>query len=158
MFNYSFAVVRGVQAKREYFITMIPLGLMTKLFQNENEYVLPEYRAQRSINEARIPEIRDYILENRDNYVFSALSASIDGKFTYIPSEIDPNVGLLQVDMNSRFLINDGQHRKASIESAIKEALSFLLSVLSLERPRALSTFSSDSSIPSKPYLSIPTS
>ena len=38
-FSYKFAVVRGVQAQREYFIAMIPLGLLSKLFQNEDEYV-----------------------------------------------------------------------------------------------------------------------
>lgn len=121
MFTYNFAVVRGIQAKREYFIAMIPMGLLTKMFQNEADYIQPEFRAQRCINEARIPEIRDYILNNRDNYVFSALSASIDGKFNYKPSEIDANIGILQVDMDAVFLINDGQHRKASIEAAIKE-------------------------------------
>ena len=121
MFTYNFAVVRGTQAKREYYIAMVPLGLLSKMFQNEADYILPEHRAQRCINEARIPEIRDYILNNRDNYVFSALSASIDGKFNYVPSEIDSNIGILQVDMDAVFLINDGQHRKASIEAALKE-------------------------------------
>ena len=121
-FSYKFAVVRGVQAQREYFIAMIPLGLLSKLFQNEDEYILPEYRAQRGINEARIPEIRDYILNNKNTYVFSALSASIDGTFEFHPSEIDDNVGILEVDMGAVLLINDGQHRKAAIEAALIEA------------------------------------
>lgn len=120
-FTFNFAVVRGVQAHREYYIAMIPLGLLSKLFQNEEGYISPEYRAQRCINESRIPEIRDYILQNRDNYVFSALSASIDGDCTFVPSEVDSSVGLLKVDMGARFLINDGQHRKAAIEAALKE-------------------------------------
>lgn len=121
-FTYNFSVVRGIQAGREYYIAMIPLGLLSKLFQDEEGYISPEHRAQRCINEVRIPEIRDYILRNRNNYVFSALSASIDGDFTFIPAEIDSSVGLLKVDMGARFLINDGQHRKAAIEAAIKEA------------------------------------
>lgn len=120
-FTYNFSVVRGIQAGREYYIAMIPLGLLSKLFQDEEGYISPEHRAQRCINEVRIPEIRDYILRNRNNYVFSALSASIDGDFTFIPAEIDSSVGLLKVDMGARFLINDGQHRKAAIEAAIKE-------------------------------------
>lgn len=120
-FTFNFAVVRGVQARREYYIAMIPLGLLSKLFQNEEGYISPEHRAQRCINESRIPEIRDYILQNRDNYVFSALSASIDGDFTFVPSEVDSSVGLLKVDMGARFLINDGQHRKAAIEAALRE-------------------------------------
>ena len=59
-------------------------------------------------------------LENRDTYVFSALSASIDGEFKFTPY-MDSDVGLFEVDMESIFLINDGQHRKAAIEAAMKE-------------------------------------
>lgn len=120
-FIYKFSVVKGVQAFREYYIGMVPLGLLSKLFQNEQEYISPDNRAQRCINEARIPEIRDYILENRNNYVFSALSASIDGNFKFIASDLDENLGVLEVEMDSIFLINDGQHRKAAIEAALKE-------------------------------------
>ena len=120
-FHYSFSAVRGVQAGREYYIAMVPLGLLSKLFSNEEEILLPEYRAQRSINELRIPEIRDYILNNPTTYVFSALCASIDGEFSFVKSELDDNLGILKVDMNAALLINDGQHRKAAIEEAIKE-------------------------------------
>ncbi len=120
-FNYHFSAVRGLQAGREYYIAMIPLGLLSKLFSSEEEYLLPEHRAQRSINELRIPEIRDYIVNNPDTYVFSALSASIDGDFSFVKSDLDENLGILQVDMSAIFLINDGQHRKAAIEAALKE-------------------------------------
>lgn len=120
-FSYNFSAVKGVQAGRDYYIAMIPLGLLSKLFNNEDDYLLPEYRAQRKINEQRIPEIRDYILDNPDTYVFSALSASIDGDFTFEKSALDDNLGLLHIDMNAVLLINDGQHRKASIEAALKE-------------------------------------
>ena len=120
--TYKFSVVKGIQAKREYYIAMLPLGSLSKLFRNESDYIAPEFRAQRCINEARIPEIRDYIINNRENYVFSALSASIDGKFKFISSEMDENLGVLEVDMNAVFLMNDGQHRKAAIEAALAEA------------------------------------
>ena len=103
-FTYNFSVVRGMQANREYYIAMVPLGLLSRLFHNEDEYILPEHRAQRCINEARIPEICDYILSNRNSYVFSALSASIDGEFEFIASELDDNIGVLKVDMNAIFL------------------------------------------------------
>lgn len=121
-FFYRFSAVKGLQAGREYYIAMIPLGILSKLFGKENEYVPPEYRAQRCINQARIPEIARYILDNRDTYVFSALSASIDGNFKFISSELDANLGILEVDMNAAFLINDGQHRKAAIDEALSEA------------------------------------
>lgn len=120
-FNYTFSAVKGVQAGRDYYIAMIPLRILSKLFNNEDEYLLPEFRAQRKINEQRIPEIRDYILDNPDTYVFSALSASIDGQFTFESSALDDNIGLLHIDMSAILIINDGQHRKASIEAALKE-------------------------------------
>lgn len=119
-FTYHFPAVKGIQAGKEYYISMVPLKLLSRLFPSEDEIVLPEHRAQRRINEARIPEIKNYILENRDTYVFSALSASIDGDFKFIPYE-DTDVGVFEVDMESVFLINDGQHRKAAIEAAMKE-------------------------------------
>lgn len=119
-FCYEFPAVRGVQAGREYYISMIPMKLLSRLFPTEEEIVLPEFRAQRRINESRIPEIKRYILENRETYVFSALSASIDGNFEFLSME-NKNVGILRVDMSSTFLINDGQHRMAAINSAIGE-------------------------------------
>lgn len=119
-FSYRFPAVRGLQAGREYYISMVPLKLLPRLFPAEEEIVLPEYRAQRRINEARIPEIKQYILNNRDTYVFSALSASIDGDFTF-SAKTNGDVGILEVDMESVFLINDGQHRKAAILAAMEE-------------------------------------
>lgn len=119
-FSYHFPAVKGIQAGREYYISMVPLKLLSRLFPAEEEIVLPEHRAQRRINEARIPEIKNYILDNRDTYVFSALSASIDGEFKFTPY-MDTDAGIFEVDMSSIFLINDGQHRKAAIEAAMKE-------------------------------------
>lgn len=120
-FAYKFPVVRGVQAKREYFIAMVPLKMLGKLFPTDDEYVLPEYRAQRKLNENRVPTISQYILKNRENYVFSALSASIDGEFEFHPSVDNDNCGVLEVSMDAKFLINDGQHRRAAILAAINE-------------------------------------
>lgn len=119
-FRYNFPAVRGIQANQEYYVAMIPLGLLDKLFCENDDIGMPEYRAQRRLNEQRIPEISNYILKNRDTYVFSALSASIDGKFDFIPYS-DGDIGELSIDMDAVYLINDGQHRKAAILSAIKE-------------------------------------
>lgn len=120
-FVYRFPVVRGVQSKREYYIAMIPLKMLSRLFITDEEYVPPEYRAQRRLNVSRIPTMRDYILQNRDSYVFSALAASIDGDFLFCPNKETPDTGVLEISMDSRFLINDGQHRKAAILEALKE-------------------------------------
>ena len=121
-FVYRFPVVRGVQAKTEYYIAMVPLNMLSKIFSaDDEEFVLPEYRAQRKLNEIRIPVISRYILENRDSYVFSSLAASIDGQFSFVENSKDSDTGSLEVSMDAHFLINDGQHRKSAIFAALKE-------------------------------------
>lgn len=130
-FVYRFPVVKGVQAKREYYIAMLPIKMIPKLFPQEDEYVPPEHRAQRKLNAARIPVISKYILENRETYVFSALAASIDGQFRFCPSEYQ-DVGVLEISMDAKLLINDGQHRKAAILEAISEDESLLNETISV--------------------------
>lgn len=118
---YVFPAVMGIQAKREYYVSMVPLGLMTKIFQFADEELPPEDRAQRILNKARIPEIRDYILSCPDSYVFSALTVSVDGDIEFQPSSDSASqIGTISISMTARFLINDGQHRRAAIEEALK--------------------------------------
>jgi DNA sulfur modification protein DndB len=122
-FGYSFPTIRGVQAKREYYISMCPLRLIPKIFSFDNEELPPEMRAQRNLNEVRIPEIKQYILDNTEDYVFSALTASIDADVEFVPLGMgnEQRVGVLRVPMEARFIINDGQHRRAAIEAALRE-------------------------------------
>ena len=121
LLKYQFPAVKGNQAGKEYYICMVPLGLLSKIFISDNGDVAPEHRAQRKLNELRIPEIKEYILNNRDSYVFSALAASIDGDANFVPMQDGAQVGVLEVDMDASFLINDGQHRKAAIDAALAE-------------------------------------
>ena len=125
-FGYSFPAIRGLQAGREYFTSMCPLRLIPKifLFDEAEAELSPELRAQRMINHSRIPEIKDYLINNTGDYVFSALTASIDAdvEFQSLAKEGQESmIGLLHVPMGARFIINDGQHRRAAIEEAIKE-------------------------------------
>lgn len=122
-FEYIFPAIRGVQAGREYYVSMCPLKLIPKIFIFDEEELVPELRAQRILNKARVPEIANYIVENKDNYVFSAITASINGNVRFSPLGHDGEVnriGTLHVDMQSQFIINDGQHRRAAIEAALK--------------------------------------
>ena len=79
-FGYTFPAIRGIQAKRSYYASMCPLRLIPKIFLfDENEAELtPDLKAQRTLNRNRIPEIASYIVENREDYSFSAITASID--------------------------------------------------------------------------------
>lgn len=85
---------------------------------------MPELRAQRILNKSRLPEIAQYILNNRENYAFSAITASVDADIRFEPvaerSEAK-RLGLLHIPMSARFIINDGQHRRAAIEMALRE-------------------------------------
>ena len=117
---YRFPAMKGVQANREYFVCMIPLGVLSKIFVDEPSDTLPEFRAQRKLNEKRIPEIERYILDNRNSYVFSALTASVDGQIFFSPMGKSGDIGELEIDISATFLINDGQHRKAAILEAIE--------------------------------------
>jgi len=122
-FNYVFTAVRGIQAGREYYIAMCPLKLIPKIFVFNEEEIPASLRAQRTLNKARIPEMSRYIFDNPENYTFSSLTASIDGKVQFQPideSGVNSKVGYLIIPMSSKFLINDGQHRRAAIEVALK--------------------------------------
>jgi DNA sulfur modification protein DndB len=123
-FEYVFPAIRGIQAGREYYVSMCPLKLIPKIFFFDDEELVPELRAQRILNKARVPDIAKYILANRDSYVFSAITASVDGdlKFQAVGNEAESNrVGALHIDMRARFIINDGQHRRAAIEVALRQ-------------------------------------
>ena len=65
-----------------------------------------------------------YITSNREGYIFSAITASIDAEVRFEPlaSGAEGNrVGLLHIPMSARFIINDGQHRRAAIEMALRD-------------------------------------
>src|SRR5690606_19256334 len=57
IFGYSFPAIRGIQAGREYYASMCPLRIISKVFTFDNEELPPELRAQRSLNKGRLPEI-----------------------------------------------------------------------------------------------------
>lgn len=121
-FNYLFTAIRGIQAGREYYVIMCPLRLIPRLFQFNEEEMPPELRAQRVLNKARIPQMVRYMVDNPKEYVFSSITASIDGKVSFraFTETADSKLGLLIVPMSARLIINDGQHRRAAIEEALK--------------------------------------
>jgi DNA sulfur modification protein DndB len=123
-FGWSFPCIRGIQARREYYVVMCPLRFLPKIFQFDEEELKPELRAQRILNKSRLPELRNYVIENPDSYVFSALTASVDGDLTFEAQGAEGpgfSLGVLHIDLNARFIINDGQHRRAAIELALQE-------------------------------------
>ncbi|WP_291412039.1 DNA sulfur modification protein DndB [Devosia sp.] len=114
--------MRGVQAGREYYISMCPLGLVPKIFVFNETGLTAQQRSQRQLNRGRIPQITKYLVENKTDYVFSAITASIDGEAVFMPNASDDLTGTLRVQMkHAKLIINDGQHRRAAIEAAIEQ-------------------------------------
>jgi len=121
--TFGFDAIRGIQAGREFYVVMCKLKLVPKLLPRVDYDIPPELRAQRILQDKRIPTIRNYILDNPKDYIFSSLTASVDGYMKFIPSPHlgpDGKTGRLYLGMDSRFLINDGQHRRQAIEEALK--------------------------------------
>ena len=122
--TYGFDAIRGIQAGREFYVAMCPLKIIPKLFIFSEFDLPPELRAQRTLRATRIPAIKNYILNNPKDYIFSSLTASVDGAMKFVPAPSlgqNGKLGRLYVSMESRLLINDGQHRRKAIEEALKE-------------------------------------
>lgn len=124
--GFEFPALRGIQAGRAYFVAMVPWRLLSQLFMPANDLCLaPHLRAQRVLNKARLPELTRYILEHRRDYVFSALTASVDGSCIFTPAQSTDGrqalrSGCLRIGPGAKVLINDGQHRLAAIERALR--------------------------------------
>lgn len=118
---FTFSAIRGVQAGRAYYVAMVPLKMLGRLFRYDDAELPVGLRAQRDLNKARIPAIARYINDNPAEYVLSALTASIDGAFEFEALEGQRSIGVLRVDMAATILINDGQHRRAGVLEALRD-------------------------------------
>jgi DNA sulfur modification protein DndB len=122
--SYQFPCVRGIQSGCEYYTSMIPVRLLSKLFVLESEEMPAEMRAQRKLNVTRAHKLKDYVLTS-EKYTLSSVTVSIDvpsaqsKQFEFV--EIQSDIGILNVPMDSRFLIADGQHRIEGLKLALAE-------------------------------------
>ena len=120
----NFPVIRGSQAGREYYVAMWKLRTLKQISIFDEQELPAELRNQRTLNKARIPEIALYILDNPKDYVFSAITASIDSEVEFEPlagKTTETGLGILKVPMDAKFIINDGQHRRAAILAALEQ-------------------------------------
>lgn len=119
----KFPALKGVIGHRTYYITTMALSEIPRFFKfNDWRLVDPALRAQRVLNETRVPEITRYMLDNEDGYIFSSITASYTSPVHFVRTDTDGLVGALEMDLETmEFIINDGQHRAAAIASAIKE-------------------------------------
>lgn len=120
----KFPALRATIGKRQYYVTTMALSEIPRFFKfNDWRQEDPVLRAQRVLNEARVPEIANYILENEDGYIFSSITASYLSPVAFTPTDPDGLVGMIEMDLEGmEFVINDGQHRAAAITAALKES------------------------------------
>jgi len=84
----------------------------------------PNLRSQRKIRDSRVPKITSYILDNPDNYIFSAITVSVDKQIKFEPEPrigSESDIGRILIPSSAKILVNDGQHRCAAIRSACEQ-------------------------------------
>lgn len=124
-FTYTFPAVAGTQAGKAFYVAQVPLSALVRLFRfDEFDEVPAHLRAQRLMNENRAEKIGDYMVDNPDDYVLPAITASVSAEMAFEPVPVTGaagSIGLLHIPMAATLLINDGQHRRAGIERALKK-------------------------------------
>ena len=120
----NYEAIHGRQAGSDFYIAMCTLKEVSRDFTFEDSDIPAEQRSQRTLRKVRIPRIRDYMLQNPDDYVFSSITASVDGRIMFKPVSEDKDkedIGTISMPNNASILINDGQHRAHAIKDAITE-------------------------------------
>jgi DNA sulfur modification protein DndB len=118
--------MRGKIGSRTYYACLMPLSAIPNLFKfTDWAGFTPEDREQRVLNEKRVPELRDYINENEEDYIFSSITASYKSTPVFDPvpngNGMDGAIGVLKLKLGDELIINDGQHRCAGIAEALKD-------------------------------------
>lgn len=118
--------MRGKIGSRTYYACLMPMSAVPNLFKfTDWAGFTPEDREQRILNEKRVPELKDYILENDEDYLFSSITASYKSTPIFVATPgadgAESSIGVLKLKLGDELIINDGQHRCAGIAAALKE-------------------------------------
>ena len=125
-FHVDVPAMRGKIGSRTYYACLMPMSAIPNLFKFTDWIgFTPEDREQRILNEKRVPDLKNYILDNDEDYLFSAITASYKTPPVFVPTingnGEENNIGVLKLKLGDELIINDGQHRCAGIASALKE-------------------------------------
>lgn len=111
-----FPALEGRMGDRDFYMAVMTLQEAAMLFEPTSPTLPAELRAQRPLQEKRIPEIVQYLLDKETDWVFGSITVSFDGDLEY--SEKSQR---LRLAAETDFVIVDGQHRVAAIKRAINE-------------------------------------
>jgi DNA sulfur modification protein DndB len=118
------SAVKGQMGNTVYYLASVPFGVAVKLFTHDpSEDTRPSSeRHQRKLNLKRVPEVANYITES-DDFVFSSVVVSTPDTLVYTEQEEDDvgtGGGTLMLPLDAEWHINDGQHRLAGINEALR--------------------------------------
>lgn len=120
--------MKGKIGSRTYYACLMPLSAIPNLFKfTDWADFTPEDREQRVLNQKRVPDLANYMLENEDDYLFASITASYKSEPIYSEVQRDgreegeASIGVLKLKLGDELIINDGQHRCAGIAQALKQ-------------------------------------
>lgn len=121
--TFRVPATRGKMGTTEYYTATLPFGAVTKLFVFDPAEMLelsPENRSQRVLKTKRVPEIARYIIDH-DDYIFSSITVSVDSdEVDFLEVQDGVDIGVLVLPLEAKYVINDGQHRVAGIQEALR--------------------------------------
>lgn len=112
----TFPALEGRMGDRDFYMATMTLQEVAMLFEPTSPNLPAEMRAQRPLQDKRIPEIAQYLLEKENDWVFGSITVSFDGDGSYLAARQQ-----LRLPADTEFVIVDGQHRLAAIKRAIAE-------------------------------------
>ena len=85
-FHVDVPAMRGKIGSRTYYACLMPMSAIPNLFKFTDWIGFTAAdREQRILNEKRVPDLRNYILDNDEDYLFSAITASYKSPPVFVP-------------------------------------------------------------------------
>lgn len=122
---YSLPGILGHQGKYDYYLIQCPARLLSRLFLFNEPDVPIEIRRGRSIDPAYVADIVTYFISSQESYTIAPLIASVDDAVKFKPlNDVIPEIGQIQIPINARMIIHDGQHRREAIQQLLAKGAS----------------------------------
>lgn len=123
MLGLTLPATRGRQGQRQFFVVTVPNSVLNNFFTINMDP--PEESSQRQLDPRHAHDIRDYLLENPDEYVLPTLVYAIDREPSFRAVDFSDSVGLVTIPFGTNLRSLDGQHRRQGLNEAIAEEASF---------------------------------
>lgn len=121
-FGIRVPAIRGRQGNRIFYVTNLPNEFLRNLFKD----VKPAAeQSQRPLDPRHSQAIREYIRQNREEYLLGALTYAMDLEGEFKPLSEDAGdhfaLGELNIPLGTSFSSLDGQHRRQALIDLIEE-------------------------------------